>query len=180
MTTRKERIEAVKKFFSLEYERLINYVNKFFNEKYYTEDAEDIIQDVAVNILTKIDINETFENLAGYVYRSIRNKIIDIYRKPKNKVSIDNYDMENDYNFILSQYFVEQNIDFDEPERWSLVEDAIEKLNQEQKEIIIETEFNGKSFKELSKEMNISTGTLLSRKHRAIANIQKILQETDL
>ena len=180
MTTRTEKIEAIKKFFSLEYDRLINYVNKFFNEKYYTEDAEDIIQDVAVNILTKIDLNETFENLAGYVYRSIRNKIIDIYRKPKNKVSIDNYDMENGYNYILTQFFVEQNIYFDEPERWSLVEGAIDKLNHEQKEIIIETEFKGRSFNELSKEWNISTGTLLSRKHRAIANIQKILQENEL
>jgi len=180
MTTRKEKIETVKKFFSVEYDKLINYVNKFFNEKYYTEDAEDIIQDVAVNILTKLDINETFENLAGYVYRSIKNKIIDIYRKPKNKVSIDNYEMENDYNYILTQFFVEQNIDFDEPDKWELVEYAINKLNKEQKEIIIETEFNGKSFKELSKEWNISTGTLLSRKHRAIANIQKILQENKL
>ncbi len=179
MTAATEKREAIKSFFSKEYERLINYVNRYLNENYYTEDAEDIIQDVAVNMLTRIDINETFENLAGYIYRAIRNKIIDVYRKPKNKVSIENYNSDNEFNYILSQYYVEQEDNFDEPERWLLVESAIEKLNPDQKAIIIETEYNGKSFKELSNEWNISTGTLLSRKHRAIANIQKILQENE-
>ena len=57
---------AVKNFFSKEYNKLINYVHSYFHELSYSMDAEDIIQDVALNIYSKADINAPIENLTAY------------------------------------------------------------------------------------------------------------------
>ena len=54
--------------------------------------------------------------------------------------------------------------------------EAMDKLKSQERDIIIETEFNGRSFNELSIEWNTPVGTLLARKHRALSKLQKILQ----
>lgn len=178
MTAKLKKIEYIKSFFSGERSKLMSFIRSHLNEAYYDEDPEDIIQDVAENMLSRMELNIPVDNLAGYIYRSIRNRIIDLYRKPKLKTSIENYTNDNDDNNLLNTLSTEEDLyEFEEEDRWELVNMAIKQLSPEQQDIIIETELNGKSFKELSEKWNTSMGTLLSRKHRAIANIQKILQD---
>ncbi len=55
--------------------------------------------------------------------------------------------------------------------------DTIEELRPDQQDIIIATELEGYTFEELSNEMEVPIGTLLSRKHRAIAKLQKLMNE---
>ena len=54
---------------------------------------------------------------------------------------------------------------------------AIDELSDDQKAIIIETEFQGRTFQDLSLEWDIPIGTLLSRKSRAMARIKSSLQD---
>ena len=49
--------------------------------------------------------------------------------------------------------------------------------SQAQKAIVIETEFEGRSFRELADEWNIPIGTLLARKSRALQKIRKELEK---
>jgi RNA polymerase sigma factor (sigma-70 family) len=56
--------------------------------------------------------------------------------------------------------------------------ECIESLSAVQKAIFIETEFNGRSFKELSRDWDVPLGTLLARKSRALKRIRIAL--TDL
>ena len=53
--------------------------------------------------------------------------------------------------------------------------EAIEQLKPEEKAVVIETEFNNRTFNELSKGWDIPVGTLLARKHRALGKLHKIL-----
>jgi len=55
--------------------------------------------------------------------------------------------------------------------------EAMEKLKPEFQGIIWATEFEGRTFQELSQELGTPVGTLLSRKHRAIAALQKVFQK---
>jgi RNA polymerase sigma factor (sigma-70 family) len=69
---------------------------------------------------------------------------------------------------------------FDEAHRSEIrhrIIDAIDDLSEDQQAVIIETEFTGRSFQELSEEWDIPIGTLLARKSRGIAKIREALSD---
>ena len=75
----------------------------------------------------------------------------------------------------------EEDLDFEkEVTRAELREtifEAIDGLPDDQKAIVVETEMNGRTFRELSDEWGIPLGTLLARKSRAIAKVRDALKE---
>jgi RNA polymerase sigma factor (sigma-70 family) len=58
----------------------------------------------------------------------------------------------------------------------SELEEAIEELPGEQREVFIAHEIDGRSFKELSAETGVSINTLLSRKRYAVLHLRRRLQ----
>ncbi len=54
--------------------------------------------------------------------------------------------------------------------------DLLEKIRPEHRDIMIATEYNGRTFRELSEESEIPVGTLQARKQRTIAELQAVLQ----
>ena len=87
--------KGLKSFISSEYRNLVSFVRKYFNERYYDVTAEDIVQDVAANLFSKLDFDEHLENVAGYVYRSIRNRITDFQRKAKKEIPFEKFTNDN-------------------------------------------------------------------------------------
>jgi RNA polymerase sigma factor (sigma-70 family) len=169
----------IDQFFMKEYKKLVSFVQKNMNKRYADAAPEDIVQEVALGLLDKLNIDVQIENLAAYFYRSLRNKIYDTQTKKRAEVSIENFATTNNevqLNKDLSGES-EEIVISQEFESHQLME-AIGQLNQEDKYIIMETHFKGKSFHELSIELNTPLGTLLSRKHRAQAKLSKILLAT--
>jgi RNA polymerase sigma factor (sigma-70 family) len=168
---------AIRDFFIKEYNKLVNYVYGYLNELSYSVDAEDIIQDVALNIYSRADINAPIENLAAYAYRAIKNKIIDLKRKNRGIISIEDFNNKKSENLLSESISANEEENFYKDENvYIKMMEAIDKLKSQESDIIIETEFNGRSFNELSIEWNTPVGTLLARKHRALSKLQKILQ----
>jgi DNA-directed RNA polymerase specialized sigma24 family protein len=52
----------------------------------------------------------------------------------------------------------------------------LEELPEEQREVFIEHEMNGRSFKQLAEETGLSINTLLSRKRYAVLHLRRRLQ----
>ena len=50
-------------------------------------------------------------------------------------------------------------------------------LNEDEKKLIVATEINGQTFKDLSRIWNVPVNTLLSRKSRAMAKMQKQIRK---
>jgi RNA polymerase sigma factor (sigma-70 family) len=168
----------IEHFFIKEYKKLVQFVRKNMEMRYGDVSPEDIVQDVALSLLDKFNIDAQVENLTGYIYRSLRNKILDTQKRKRREVSIEDFvnkKNENELNYTLAAETDEVSI-LDEYDPQKLL-DAIEKLSDNDKYIIKETHFDGKSFQQLSKELNVPIGTLLSRKHRAQTKLGKILQE---
>ena len=143
-------------------------------------EPEDILQDVALNLFTKADLDTPIENLLAYTYRSLKNKIVDRQRRKKHPVLSHFDDEKNGENYLLRgiaddtispEFYAEQE------ELLDSMFDLIEELNPDQQEIIIRTEMEGQTFESLSKEWGIPIGTLLSRKHRAMSRLQKLFME---
>jgi RNA polymerase sigma factor (sigma-70 family) len=177
--TEKQKL-SVDAFFRTEYRKLMSYVRKNMSEKYADAEPEDIVQEVALSLLAKLDVNIQIENLAGYIYRSLKNKITDTRRKAKNIIQIEVLDADQVDKKLLNE--IPDKTEHEESEHINYspesLHEAISKLKPDEQAIIISTEFEGKTFEELSIKWGIPIGTLLSRKHRALAKLYKILTQS--
>jgi len=56
------------------------------------------------------------------------------------------------------------------------LEDALDELPKEQREVFVAHEFEGRSFKQISAETGVSVNTLLARKRYAVLHLRERLQ----
>ena len=172
--------EKLADFFRRERRRLIGYVKRWIEDT-AERDGEDIVQDVAFNLFNKADVTEPIENLTAYVYQALRNRTIDLLRKRRGKVVSLDMEANSGTNLTLSDLILDSHIGADkEMEKKELhhqLIQAIDSLNEKDRAIVIETEFNSRSFRELSEQWKIPIGTLLARKSRALRKIRKTLEK---
>lgn len=174
--------DIVSDFFRKEYSKMVSYVDYYINDD-FEEDSADVIQDVMTNIFNLADFTVPIDEMSAYVYRSLKNRIIDGARRKKNKKNISlNLQMNDSKTLSLENLIHDTRYDVAEEsekeEIRNILFKAIDKLKDNEKSLIIMTEFEGKTFKEISKEFDIPVGTLLSRKSRALEKIRKYLVKT--
>lgn len=160
--TQKKRIAS---FIATEWTRLVGYVRAWIADT-ADRDAEDVVQDVIERLFEKADVTEPVADLSAYLYRSLRNKVIDLYRKPKRAAELPE---------DLSDVRFEASEEMDREETREALFEAIDELPPAQREVLVATELEGRSFKELAEEWETPIGTLLARKHRAIRALKETL-----
>ena len=168
-------------FWTVERDRLVRYVRGLIGDA-ADRDGEDVVQDVLEGILRQLDVNRSIEDLEAYVYRALRNRVIDLFRKRRDMTSID-APLDDDAELSLSSLLSDTSASaFDEmystEVRYRIVE-AVEALRDDEKAVVIETELNERTFKELAEEWGVPLGTLLSRKSRALAKIADALADLE-
>ena len=169
--------KSLDRFFRDEYQKLVNFVRKNLDERYFEASPEDIVQDVALGLIDKLDLDAQIENLTGYIYRSVKNKIIDYQKKKQRNVSIETFTGWKNENYLLNtmtdETIAEEN-DYANiaPE---MLQQAISQLRPDEQALIIATEFENHTYEVLSEEWDVPLGTLLSRKHRALSKLHRIL-----
>jgi RNA polymerase sigma factor (sigma-70 family) len=160
--TQKARIAG---FIATEWHRLVRYVRAWIADT-ADRDAEDVVQDVLERLFVNAESTEPIADLSAYLYRSLRNRVIDLYRKPKrtSELSEDIADLRWDAEEALGR-----------EEASEAMFEAIEDLPEAQREVLVATELEGRSFKELAAEWNVPIGTLLARKSRAVRALRETL-----
>lgn len=148
------------------------------------EEAEDILQDVFANVLAASkDVHKPIDNLASWVFTSVRNRIIDSYRKKRTDSFADLGTAEQkeegmdhverflgDFSYNPEEDLVRKTI-------WESVIKGLDELPVEQKWVFVKNEFEGVSFREMSEETGVNINTLLARKRYAVLYLRKKLQE---
>lgn len=169
-----ENSKKLNTFFDEEYSSLKSYVNSKLKNS-VNRDAEDIIQDVALKLFTGADRYSPINNVAGFVYRSIQNKIIDIMRSSKkNKME---YKTQNEIKLHEFAALINETSSETYTEQMKKeLKAAIINLKPNYKDIIIAIDFEGYTYKELEQETGLPIGTLMSRRHRAISMLYKTLK----
>ncbi len=166
-----------------------NRLTTFFNEEYYSlrsyvksriqdttdRDAEDIVQDVAVRIFSRPGDATPITNIAGFVYNAVRNRIIDLMRSKKEN-SYSNDDIDQRWREFAELFYGEADNSYT-PHLQKALRLAIEELKPEYKDIIIAIDFEGYTYREIATETGISPGTLMSRRHRALSVLSKLLEK---
>src|SRR5580698_8940317 len=144
-------------------------------------DAEDILQDVFYELVEANRLLMPIDHVAGWLFRVARNRITDLFRKKKPESFSDAAVATADGELLQMEDLLPspeagpealylRNLLLDE------IEDALDELPAEQREVFIAHEVEGRSFKELSAESGISVNTLLSRKRYAVLHLRKRLR----
>jgi RNA polymerase sigma factor (sigma-70 family) len=168
----------ISNFFAGSYRKLVSFVQRKIQDS-ADRSGEDIVQDVVLNLLNKADVIAPVENLSAYMFKALRNRIIDELRKPKRKVESLEKKIRAESELKLADLIKDLKAGpsetLEQEEKLNRIYKAMLDLPEKQKMVIIETEFKGRTFKELSRELDIPVGTLLANKSRGIKAIRNKL-----
>jgi RNA polymerase sigma factor (sigma-70 family) len=142
-------------------------------------DAEDLLQEVFYELVEAVRLLKPIEQVGAWLFRVARNRIIDRFRKREPEglrdVSID------DATFALDELLPSSEAGPDAVfARGVLLEEigaALDELPEEQRDVFVAHEIEGRSFKELAAETGVSINTLLSRKHYAVIHLRRRLRD---
>lgn len=160
-------------YFSDHSRLLYQYVRRR-NQQLNEMDIEDVISEVMIKCVDATLRPAVLDNLPAYIYRSLSNAVIDHYRKNRLIDSLD-YIQDEKNQQLISKDNVELTIE--QREQAQRLFHAVAQLPPHYRQIIVATEWDGQTFKDLSERWGIPMGTLLSRKSRAINALKKILIE---
>ena len=177
MVSENENHKILNSFFKEEYHSLKAYVNARIDNAAH-RDAEDVIQDVAFKLFSKADSLSPIDNITGYVYHAIRNKVIDLLRKKKPNVPFED-EMEQRLTDFSELVYGSTDDSYPEDLKAALKR-AIANLKPVYRDIIVAIDFEDYSYKELSEETGVPAGTLMSRRHRALSLLLKELETKNL
>ena len=144
-------------------------------------DVEDILQEVFYELVEANRLLMPIDHVTGWLFRVARSRITDLFRKKKPERFSDAAVEDEDGELLPIEDLLPspdagpealyvRNVLLDE------LELALDELPDEQREVFIAHELEGRSFKELSAESGVNMNTLLSRKRYAVLHLRERLQ----
>jgi RNA polymerase sigma factor (sigma-70 family) len=161
-----------------EQSRLRNFIRKRVPDP---RDAEDILQDVFYELVEANRLLMPIEHVTGWLFRVARNRITDLFRKKKPERFSDTAVADEDGELMQVEDLLPspdagpealyaRNVLLDE------LALAIDELPEEQRDVFVAHELEGRSFKEMAAETGVNLNTLLSRKRYAVRHLRERLQ----
>jgi RNA polymerase sigma factor (sigma-70 family) len=173
-----EQDRQISEIIEEEWFRLRNFIRKRVPDP---SDVEDILQEVFFELVEANRLLMPIEHVTGWLFRVARNRITDLFRKKKPETFSDAA-LEDENGELLRiddllpspdagpEALYVRNMLLDE------LELALDELPDEQREVFVAHELEGRSFKELSAEHGVNVNTLLSRKRYAVLYLRERLQ----
>lgn len=143
--------------------------------------AEDIFQETFIKIINTLKSGKYNEEgkFLPWAIRIAHNMIVDFFRKAKrapNIVNADGFDIFEVLEFSdesAESKMLKQQVDVD-------LKKMIQKLPDDQKEVLIMRHFCDMSFKDIAEITEVSINTALGRMRYALSNLRKMIEGTDL
>jgi RNA polymerase sigma factor (sigma-70 family) len=161
--------------------RLRNFIRRRVQD---AAEAEDILQEVLYELVAAHRVMQPIEQAGAWLLRVARNRIIDRFRRKRaepfgtrSSGGLEDDEEGGSIEDLLPS--IEPGPEGESIRRVLLeqIEDALDDLPPEQREVFIAHELEGASFKELSARWGVSVNTLLSRKRYAILALREQLQD---
>lgn len=159
--------------------RLRNFIRKRIAND---ADIEDILQDVFAELIEAYALLQPIERVGAWLFRVASNRITDYFRKQKTNVLDNTSPVYGDDDEMLDIAELLPSADT-RPEAVYLsgvlleeLDAALAELPEEQQDVFIAHELEGKSFKQLAAETGLSINTLLARKHYAVRHLRARLR----
>ncbi len=173
MAAKNDNHDNLTNFFTEEYGSLRSYVQSKIRDT-SERDAEDIVQDVALRVFSRSDDALPINNVGGFVYNAIRNRIIDIMRGKKER-KLPGEDIDQQWREFAEFFYGDADNSYS-PEMEQALKKSVEDLKPAYRDIVIAIDFEGYNYKQIAKRTGIPPGTLMSRRHRAMSELSKKLE----
>ncbi len=174
------KTEHVEQTFRQQNKSLLNYIRKYLP----LEQAEDVLQDVFIQFFNSYEQIRSFENISSWLYKTAINRVIDLKRKKKPDLFSDkeiksskNTDEVLYLEDILPTLANGPEEDLFRKIIWQEIEEALDELPEEQREVFVLHEFEDRSFQEISEITGEKINTLISRKRYAVLYLREKLKE---
>ena len=155
--------------------QIFNFINSKVNDR---DKSEDIFQDTFIKVIKTLkngSYNEEGKFLP-WVMRIAHNLVIDYFRK-SNRIPI----IENKEEFDIFQFLSDSTPNAEsvlvEEQVLKDIQNLIEELPEDQKEVLIMRLYRDMSFKEIAENTNVSINTALGRMRYAIINLRKMIND---
>ncbi len=174
-----EQDERISQAIDRDKTRLRNFIRRRVADP---SDAEDILQEVFYELVETYRLMKPIEQVGAWLFRVARNRITDLFRKRKPEASTNDPVIAEEGELLTVEDLLPSRDAGPEAAYARTVllaelEDALEELPEEQREVFLAHEIEGRSFKELAAETGLSVNTLLSRKHYAVIHLRERLRE---
>ena len=146
------------------------------------EIADDIYQETFIKVVKFINEGRYRDNgkFLSWVLRIAHNQAIDHFRQMKQQNNISEADAG--YDILNAKKFADPSVE-DKIVNEQIESDLrklIEKLSEEQKEVVMMRYFDEMSFKEIAEQTNVSINTALGRMRYALINLRKMIKENQI
>jgi RNA polymerase sigma factor (sigma-70 family) len=177
ITSMTEQDRQISEVIVEERSRLRNFIRKRVPNE---ADVEDLLQEVFYELVEANRLLMPIEHVTGWLFRVARNRITDLFRK-KRPETFSDAALEDENGELLQiedllpspdagpEAIYVRNMLLDE------LELALDELPDEQRDVFVAHEVEGRSFKELSAESGVNVNTLLSRKRYAVLHLRERL-----
>ena len=174
-----EQDERISEAIDRDKTRLRNFIRRRVADP---SDAEDILQEVFYELVETYRLMKPIEQVGAWLFRVARNRITDLFRKKKPEASTNDPVVAEEGEFLTLEDLLPSRDAGPEAAYARTVlleelEDALAELPDEQREVFLAHEIEGRSFKDLAVETGLSVNTLLSRKHYAVIHLRERLRE---
>src|SRR5260221_9927504 len=177
----RNRAQRISEVVEREHSRLRSFIRRRVPDP---RDAEDILQDVFYELVEANRLLMPIEHVTGWLFRVARNRITDLFRRKRpdsfSDTAVPRQEDEDDERQRLEDLLPSPDAG---PEalfaRQVLLDElelAVDELPEEQREVFVAHEVEGRSFKEMAAETGVSVNTLLSRKRYAVRHLRERLQ----
>lgn len=139
-------------------------------------DAEDILQDVFYELTEAYRLMKPVEQAGAWLYRVARNRIIDRFRKKKPQLFAEVSEGERGFEDLLPSPDAGPEAEYARGVLLRELSAALEELPEEQREVFVAHEMEGRSFQEIAAATGVGVNTLLSRKRYAVLHLRRRLQ----
>jgi len=159
--------------------RLRNFIRKRVLDE---SEVEDILQEVFYELVQAYRLMKPLERVGAWLFRVARNRIIDRFRGRRQEAAAiappggleeaERFPWED----LLPSHEASPEAAYARHVLMDEIDAALDELPEEQREVFVAHEFEGRSFRELAAATGLSVNTLLSRKHYAVLYLRRRLR----
>lgn len=144
--------------------------------------ADDILQETFIKAVRVIDEGRYADTgkFLSWILRIAHNQVIDHFRSQKNAKTVSESDAG--YNMLGTLRFAERTVE-DAMISSQIEEDVrrlVDRLPEEQREVVIMRYYSGLSFQEIADQTDVSINTALGRMRYALINLRRMIKEKNL
>ena len=142
------------------------------------EDALDVSQETFLKAYRNLSSFRFESRFSAWLYRLAYNASMDLLKKKRGTVSLTAEDEEGEERELAiadTAPTPEESLEREETRR--AVREAVARLPEDKREIIVMREFSGMSYSDIADALGIEEGTVKSRISRARAALAEILSE---